>query len=124
MQNLKVYKVLSSLKHDGKNYGPGIEGADTVELTTDQARPLEKLNVVVVSEAQAEASEPADPPMSDEDRAALIFEATAMLDPDKDFTNGGNPKVKVLSEALGFEVTAEEVKMAWAGYSANRKDGE
>jgi len=107
----QTYNVLSSLRHDGEVYGPDIEDMETVELTKTEAAPLEKLKVV-------ELAEP-DESMSDEDRAGILRETMALLDPETDFTKAGNPKQKVVTEVVGFEVSAAEVLAAWETHQSS-----
>lgn len=45
------YRVLKSLRHNGKPYGPGVKDADSVELTASQAKRLVDKGVVEAPKA-------------------------------------------------------------------------
>ena len=71
------------------------------ELTALMAEPM-----LIVSEA--EDAEP-EPPSDDDIRAAI-----ARLDPDKDFTQAGEPRLDALERELGQPVTRAQVNAATA----------
>lgn len=112
----QTYNVLSSLRHNSDAYGPDIEDMETVDLTEAEAAPLEKLKVV-------ELAEP-DDSMSDEDREGILRETMALLDPETDFTKAGNPKQKVVTEVVGFEVSVAEIQAAWKAHQSDKKKEE
>ena len=63
----------------------------------------------------AAPQEPPVRPTNKRDRLAVISEAIRSLDPDDEahFTEGGKPDANVLSDRLGWRVTARERDEAW-----------
>lgn len=106
----KTYNVLSALRHDGQKYGPEIEEHDTVDLTDAQAVKLLELKVVALPD------EPVKPEPTAEERFQAITTALIALDPDKDFTKAGTPKVKKIEAIVGFEVSAAELGALWEAH--------
>ncbi|BCW89965.1 hypothetical protein sos41_31330 [Alphaproteobacteria bacterium SO-S41] len=49
------YRVIDNLRHDGKAYGPGLKGADTIELSDEAAGAL--LEAKVIEPAKGKAAE-------------------------------------------------------------------
>lgn len=48
------YRVLDNLRHDGKAYGPGVKGGETITLGDEAAAPLLDVNAIEPLKAGAE----------------------------------------------------------------------
>jgi hypothetical protein len=85
------------------------------EVTAGQLRQIEAEPMLEVRET--------GPPGDPEERLAMIVEAVGGLDPDNSghFTQSGVPQVKVIEDALGFDITSEERDKAWETYSGGEE---
>lgn len=86
---------------------PAIATYPAGHWTEDELAALMAEPMLIVSEAGD--PEPG-PPSGDDIRAAI-----AGLDPDKDFTQAGEPKIEPLERLLGAKVTRAQVNAATAG---------
>lgn len=135
MPQKKTYPVTSPVRHDGVRYAPDDPDRNIISLSAKEAEVLLKLKVI--GAAEVDEAEDADasgsgvgvdndtetggqpnssgkPPAPEGDeRKAAIKAAFEMLDPDRDLTQAGKPKVKAIESAVGFDVNGDEVAALW-----------
>jgi len=134
-QNTRTYVCNSRVKLDGDMY----EGGDDIELTQSQAaqmlenptpsiseKPSQQSNVVPLnSDANANDESGADdnantdnekPKLSKEEQKQKIVDVIKTLDPEDQahFTASNKPDAKMLSEKVGFNVSAKWRDAIWA----------
>lgn len=84
-----------------------------------QLTPPAMYQEVLAAGGIPEGEIPLEPKQTDEDREALLFAAFEDIvkrnDP-KDFTAGGMPHSAVVSEKVGFQLTAKERDVAWGKF--------
>lgn len=115
MSEKQAYPVLSAVRHNGELYTPDDPERNTIGLTEKEAAVLLKLKVIGEPDADDgdRHTPPTPPAMTEEERKEKLTEAIKGLNPERDFTQNGNPKVKAVETATGFDVTADEVSAIW-----------
>lgn len=116
----KTYNVDTPLKHDGEQYHPDTEN-NTIELSAKQAQPL--LDVAAISAikgAQAPSDKDGEPsnvvPINNappEDKAQQLEDIKRAInglavDDEANWTKDKKADTKVLSQSLGWKVTAAQ----------------
>ncbi|EFO32495.1 hypothetical protein TRICHSKD4_2294 [Roseibium sp. TrichSKD4] len=123
----KTYPVIAAVRHDGVRYAPDDPDRNTISLSAKEAEVLLKLKAIGPEKAdEAKDASTADPDADDDngndtnppapegdERKATIKAAFEKLDPDRDFTQAGKPKVKAIESAVGFDVNGDEVAALW-----------
>jgi len=111
----KRYTVNSPIKSGGAQYHPDDADMNTIELTDKEAKPLLATVPPVISATSVvvvEKTEPEGPsePLLDTNHNAVIRQAIKSLDKDDAalWTNDHKANTKVLSEIVGFKVSAAE----------------
>lgn len=112
---MREVKTLIRIKMGGKYFPPGSRLPLSEE---DIASLLGQVEIIpTVAETALpipiEVSTDNDTGDAPEDRISVIVEALDLLD-DKDFKADGTPKIRALSDVIGFEPSAEEIAAALA----------
>jgi hypothetical protein len=106
---------------------------DIADFTDEQIAALKGETMLIVSEVEVKgkaAGKAADKPAGDSggalkglEREKAIVDAVRGLNPDnpKHFTQGGDPKVEVIEEVVGFSISGDERDGAWAAIQAERE---
>ncbi len=127
MSNPVTYEVCChNLNHDGDVYQPG----EPIELTIDVAQPLLncKPPAICLPVEKAELKPDSNvvnlkqKPDTQEKTAQLIEQAIKGMEVnDANYTNGGKgkPDAKVLTELLGWSVSAKERDAVWDSINKN-----
>lgn len=120
---MPIYQVLGNLRHDGEQLDAN---SDPIELTPKQAKPLLAIKVIagpVNAEApkQVEFSLEELKPFGDIERAEDVLahmQTMQLADPQQTnavwWTQAKTPDSSVLSERLGFNVSAKARNDLWA----------
>jgi hypothetical protein len=107
--DMKTYKTIEPIHHDGKPYAPGKQ----IKLEDEAAAPL--IASGAISEEPIK-NEPGKGPDDQATREAAIIEAIGKLNVDnKDlWLKDGRPDATALTTVLGWSVTAAERDAIWA----------
>lgn len=108
---------LASIKHSGAYYGPGDVVTDVSQEDAEMLVSGGYARYADDSEAIEESNDQEPANVID-----LIVKLYPELDPDSDFTANDVPKVDVLSEKLGFDVTAQQRDEAMSVIEASNDD--
>lgn len=102
MPELKTYKVLF-----GAVRADGVLHTDTVDLSEKDARRLIAIGTIEPLEEQP--SNNGETELTDEQKRDSVVEAIGALDADNEdnFTKSGLPNANVLSDIVGFDVSAD-----------------
>ena len=108
-EDLKEYVCVDPVKHNGKRMLPD----QPIWLSQKEAKSLLNCNAIAIPESD---TKPSEPELSDLDKVlAVIPDVISNKD---NLTGTGAPSTAALTDAVGFDVSAELRNEAWSAYQA------
>ena len=111
--DLTEYECVEPVKHNQKKYLPGAP----ISLSGKDAAPLLAIKAIKVPEGKIE---PTAPVLSELEQLLAVI--PGVIEDKANLTSSGLPLVEALTEAVGFDVSADMRNEAWAAYQ--KKDVE
>lgn len=110
---LTDFECVEPVKHNQKKYLPGAP----ISLSGKDAAPLLAIKAIKVPEGK---TEPVSPVLSELDQLLKVI--PGVIEDKANLTSSGLPLVEALTDAVGFDVSADLRNEAWAAFQA--KDAE
>jgi hypothetical protein len=110
---LTEYECVEPVQHNQKKYLPGAP----ISLSGKDAAPLLAIKAIKVPEGK---TEPTAPVLSELEQLLAVI--PGVIEDKANLTSSGLPLVEALTEAVGFDVSADMRNEAWAAFQA--KDAE
>ena len=107
--DLTEYECVEPVKHNQKKYLPGAP----ISLSGKDAAPLLAINAIKVPAGKAE---PVVPQLSTLEQLLTVI--PNVITDKANLTSSGLPLVEALTDAVGFDVSADMRNEAWAAFQA------
>lgn len=111
--DLTKYECVEPVQHNQKKYMPGAP----ISLSGKDAAPLLSIKGIKLPEGKAE---PLAPEISELEQLLAVI--PGVIEDKANLTSSGLPLVEALTDAVGFDVSADMRNEAWAAFQA--KDAE